>query len=244
MSQRPKTNQPQAAKGYGGFLQNLGELMKKSALLLGTVGLALTGCFSDEPVEIPEDWDEAAQTCLVSESLAIGGIIGRDEDDPISLTQFSDTIQYLLIASTKGETFNIAEVMDGIEDLDPLADELATKDYEAAVPECKKRFGVAESDGAPELPESKVDAALSCYAMSSFIRGSMEESVANFGKKGEAYTALQQSLEAKLGSDPELLTVLATGDPEQMVYDGAKSAFAEGRPEQYLDACVARFAEE
>lgn len=217
--------------------------MKKSALLLGTIGLALSGCFSaPEPIEIPEDWQDAAETCLVVQSLAIGGIIGRDEDATISLEQFSKTIQYPLMASTKGEAFNVEEVMTGLADIDSLAEELADKDYEAALPECQKRFGIA--DGKPQVPESDQEAILSCYALSSFIRGSMEESVANFGAKGKVYTDLQQRLEGMLESDIELLASLATGDPEQMVLDGAKSAFAQGRPEQYLDACVARFPAE
>ena len=140
--------------------------MKKSALLLGTFGLALSGCFSSaEPVDIPQDWDEAAKTFLVVQALELGGIIGRDEDDPITLEQFSTTIQYPLIASTKGETFDIQQAMAGIQDIDPLAEELATKDYAGAVPKCQEKFGIAGDNGKPELPESKQDATFSCLSL-------------------------------------------------------------------------------
>ncbi|MEP6199882.1 MAG: hypothetical protein ABJ135_00200, partial [Marinomonas sp.] len=97
-------------------------MMKKSALILGTFGLTLSGCFSSaEPVEIPEDWEDAAQICMVVQALEIGGIIGRGEGESISLEQFSGTIQYPLIASTKGDTFNISEVMEAAGgDINPL----------------------------------------------------------------------------------------------------------------------------
>ncbi|MEP2139670.1 MAG: hypothetical protein ABJI41_09170 [Erythrobacter sp.] len=220
--------------------------MKKSALILGTFGLTLSGCFSSaEPVEIPEDWEEAAQICMVVQALEIGGIIGRGEGESISLEQFSGTIQYPLIASTKGDTFNISEVMEAAGgDINPLAEELKSKDHAAAVPECQKKFGIAGEDSEPDLPESKLDAAFSCYAIASFIGGSIEESVADFGDKEKVYTDLRERLEGSLESDPELFAALNAGDPEQMVLDGAKSAFAQGNPAGYLDKCVARFPAE
>ncbi|MEM6476465.1 MAG: hypothetical protein AAF687_09890 [Pseudomonadota bacterium] len=217
----------------------------RTFLFAGAAAMALTGCFAaPEPIEIPQDWDDAAQTCFVVQSLSMREANGRGATESITLDEFSSTMQYILIAASKGDELDFEAAMDTLDISDALVEELGAKDYNGAVANCEKKFGIGGPDDKPELPENEQDAILSCYAMASFFKGTLEEDEAEFGDKAKDIEAVFDRLEDKVETDTDLAAKLLSGDPEQMVEDGAKQAFGEGNPKDYLEACEARFPEE
>ena len=148
--------------------------MKTTSLVAGALSLTLAGCLGPgDPVEIPEDITKAAQTCFAVQSLALRADAGDDE--PVTFSQYSETIQYPLIAAAQVEPFTVQTALTALESLQPVMDEVAGKDYEGAVPKCEARFGIAGADGNPDLPESDVQAVMSCLALGGFMAGGVRE---------------------------------------------------------------------
>lgn len=216
--------------------------MKTSMLATGTMALALSGCFGPgEPIVIPENWDEAAQTCLVAQSLALRAEDQRDRKAPMTFDEFSKTVQYPMIAATKGDTFRIESVTANPSNLDRLLDELAEKDFEGAVIECKMRFGLAGKNRKPTLPETKTEALFSCYSMSLFVMGAIQPSDPELGKYAEDLSALISRLKTTIETDADSVAAIRQSNPRKLGMDGAEQAFGQGAPKEYLEACDARF---
>ena len=214
--------------------------MKTTALVACTLSLALAGCFGPgDPVEIPEDITKAAQTCFAAQSLALRADAGDDE--PVTFSQYSETIQYPLIAAAKVEPFTVQTALTALESLEPVMDKVAALDYEGAVPKCEARFGISGAEGDPTLPESDAQAVMSCLAMAGFMAGGVREEGENFAEKVGIYEALVARLSERMKTDVDILTAMIDGDGEALVNEGLKQAFAEGDPEGYLAKCEARF---
>ena len=214
--------------------------MKTYALALGALSLTLGGCLgAPEPVVLPDDDIAAARTCFVAQGLVLRD--GRSESDPITFDEFASSMKYALVAAANTEPFSTEKVSEVFTGTDPVADEISGMDYEGAIATCDARFGI---DTSVNLPDEDKDAVLSCLSLAAFMQGAAQSQVADFGADGNTVGPLFERLQARMTSDPDILVAMIGGDVEAMMMDATKSAFAEGAPREYIDACAARFPAE
>lgn len=217
--------------------------MRTTFLALGAASIALAGC-TPEPVDIPEDMIEASKLCFGVQALVLRDQNGRGPDEQVTLTEYAKSIQYPMIAAAKGDDFTIESVL-AIVPRDAKAFEgLADKDYESALPQCQKKFGIAGEDATPSLPEPDTEAALNCFAFSQFFLGTIEGQQVDTEGKDEYYKELAERLETnlndKLVSDTDLLARLQS-EGDAVLTEALQQAFSEGDPQGYVASCDTRF---
>lgn len=221
--------------------------MRATALSLAAISFALAGC-TPEPVDIPADLAKAAPVCFVTKALSLRDAGDIEEDKPAPLAAYASIISYLMIASAKSENFNIET---GYADLIPnedskLLEDLQYQDYEAAVGQCDKKFGISGKDANATLPKNDSDAVLSCYAMVQHVNGIISEDDIDTEGKGEFYAGLTKRFEAKfedmVDSDPQSYSEFGTKDGvKKAITESLRVAFEQGNPVAFLDACDKRF---
>ena len=217
--------------------------MRTTFLALGATSIALAGC-TPEPVEIPEDMIEASKLCFGVQALVLRDENGREPEDQVTLTEYAKSIQYPMIAAAKTDNFTIESVLAIVPRDADAFDDLQLKDYEAALPECQKKFGIAGKGATPSLPEPDNEAALNCFAFSQFFLGSVQgQEVDSEGKEAyykELAARLETNLNGVLESDPDLLKRLQ-GEGDAVLTGALQQAFSEGDPQGYVAACDTRF---
>ena len=209
--------------------------MKKGILALGALSLGASACFGPgEPVVLPEDTLDAARTCFVASGMVSAD--NRSGDENITYAEFADSIKYALAASAQVEPFAMDTVNQVFTGLEPIMDDLGSKDYPGAIADCDARFAI---DSEVVLPEDDAEAVLACVSLASFVQGAATSASASFGDDGSKIGPLFDRLSAKLENDPEVLAKLIMD--ENAMNAAAQSAFAEGAPREYIDACDTRF---
>ena len=212
----------------------------KNAVLFATLSasLALGGCFGPgDPVELPDDAIEAASTCFAAQGMVMRA--GKGEDVPVTYDEFVTAIKYPMVAATEVEPFSVETVMKILNGAEAKAEEIRSKDYEGAVATCDARFKIKA--GEATLPENNGDAILSCMGLASFVQGAVQSQGSEFGGDADKIGALTKRLEGAMSKDPDVLTRLIGGDPEAVMMEALKGAFAQGNPDAYVKACDKRF---
>ncbi len=203
-----------------------------SALLLAFV---LGGCNPGEQIVLAEDAIEAARTCFVVESFSQRREAGGDA--PLTLETFNDTIAYPIAAAAMVSPFDVDNTGRVIEDLPAEAERIASMDWEGAIATCEDRFGIGERIA---LPASEDDAALSCYAITAFITGTLRRESSDFNADVSRFNALAARLEPLVRSS-SALTSASNAQGLEMVTQATRSAFSAGNPIGYINACERRF---
>ena len=220
--------------------------MRTTFLTLAAASLALAGC-TREPVDIPTDLAKAAPICFLTQAMTIRDANDFKEGDPVSLSLYAATIKYPMIAAAKDDGFDPTNsILPLIPDNQELVDDLNTKDYEAAVPQCNKLFGVRAEGKPATLPENDGQASMSCYGMVQYMNGVIQAEDINTEGKDEFFAELTKRLEASfealIEADPETFAAITSDESaEQMINEAIKGAFAQGDPLAYLEACDKRF---
>lgn len=213
--------------------------MKNTVFALGALSMTIGGCFGPgEPVVLPDDDIDAARTCFVAQGMVLRD--GKAEGDAVTYAEFAESIKYALAAAAMVEPFSTDNVSKVFTGLDPVMDDLANKDYAGAIPTCEARFNI---DTEVTLPEADADAVISCLSLAAFMQGAAQSAAAEFGEDGNKVGPLFERLQTRMENDPEVLVKLI-GDTETLMSDASRSAFAEGAPRQYIEACDARFPSE
>lgn len=213
--------------------------MRTSLLSLGALSLGLASCGPGEPVILPDDIQQAARLCFAAQSLVLRA--DASKGDPVTFAQYSEAIQFPLMAAAQMEPFKVENAMGAMKDVEGAIDQVSSLDYEGAIATCEARFGIAGKEGEPALPENEQEALLGCLGMGSFMAGSVQEEGESFKEKVGVYEALNARLQAKMEKDPVILARMIKGETEAMINDALKSAFSEGDPEGYLDKCLAKY---
>lgn len=217
--------------------------MRTTFLALGAASIALAGC-TPEPVEIPEDLAEASKTCFGVQALVQRDENGRGLEEQFTLTEYAKSIQYPMIAAAKADNFTLESVLAFVPSEADALEDLALKDYTAALPECQKKFGIAGKDATPSLPEADTEAALNCFAFSQFVLGTVQgEEVDSEGKEDyykELAARLETNLNGVIEADPDLLARLQN-EGDAVLTGALQQAFSEGDPQGYVAACDNRF---
>jgi len=230
-----------------GATASKGDLMRTPLLSLAAVSLALAGC-SPEPVDIPSDLGKAAPVCFLSKALSLRDAGQIEDGKTNTLTVFSATIKYAMIAASQAENFDpentIVPLIPG--DDSTLIEELNYQDYDAAVGECDKLFGISGKGAVPQLPESDRDANLSCYAMVQYMNGIITEDDIDTEGKNEFYASLTKRLEGDfekmIEADSGAYAEFATEEgATKAIAESLRQAFAQGDPKEFVEACDKRF---
>ncbi|MEP3421911.1 MAG: hypothetical protein ABJN35_09275 [Erythrobacter sp.] len=214
--------------------------MKKSAAILGTASLALSGCFAPpEPIVLSDDLIEAARTCFVAQGMVLRE--GKSEGDAVSYTELAESMKYALAAAAQTEPFStetVSAVLNGTSD---IIDQVGQQDYAGAIADCDARFGTNEP---VSLPEEDAQAVLSCLTLSAFLQGAAESQAAEFGDDGASVVALFERLEARMETDPDVLVLLIGSDGDEVMSSATQTAFSAGSPQEFINQCAARFPAE
>ena len=167
----------------------------------------------------------------------------KTEDDPVTMAEYSETVQYALIAAAETEPFSADTALTILGGVEPLYDDIAAKDYAGAVPACEERFGIANEGAPPAIPEDDTEALFACMAISAFMGGDEADASGDLGGEDAQYRAFLERLDTLASNDVDALSVFARGDGEAAIQDGLKEAFSKGDPAGYIAECEKRFPE-
>ncbi|MDO6416932.1 hypothetical protein Q4F19_21285 [Sphingomonas sp. BIUV-7] len=199
--------------------------------------LVLPGCGEKLPT-LPEDAVDRAATCGVvaaatqREKAGVKGDLSAEAQEGI--------FHYALLAGAEGSEFDSERANAVFKRMPGLFDTTIKGKWQVLRPACATAYP-ATTNGAPALPEGKLDSALQCYVLVDFMRKA-------FGSQGGSYTevsttlgVLSTKLDAKVS--PMLKSAgVGNGDPLVKKRNEAQAAVAKlGQPQAVIKACEAKY---
>jgi len=211
--------------------------MKSAFIALLPVTAILAGCGGGGGT-LPEAAAQRAATCGVIAANQARATV-TDIKTPLSAAQQGAVLRPALLYGSEGEEFSRDRVAEVVDAMPALGETFSEKDIATLAPQCAQAYPAPPTP--VKLPDDPLTAAMGCDQLSDFMRQALGAGGATYKENFDAYFALNQALDKRLGP---ILAQRGIRGVEASEAEGRKALAAIvklGEPTAVLDACSARY---
>lgn len=215
--------------------------MRKLLIMALPLGAMVTASCGPQKLALPSDPVDRAATCAVVSAASsrasaptVAGGLGFDAQTQI--------IHYAMLAGTDDQGLSAKRTAAVVARMNDLQGKITDGKWQklaapcdAAFPEVKKTTGI-------ELPASKFDAELGCYAMGDFLTRTVQTTDSKGEEELAVYSKLHRQLDGPIGAGLKARGASRVAKT-QALKDAALGQMTRlGAPSQVMKICTGRFA--
>lgn len=199
--------------------------------------IILAGC-GGAPATLPEETAQRAATCGVVAANQARATI-TDIQAPLSAAQQGAVLHPALLYAAEGEEFSRDRAAEVVNAMPKLGESIKEKDIAVLGPQCAQAYPPAPTP--VTLPDDPLTAAMGCDQLSAFMRRALGAQGAAYVKDLDAYFALNQELDGRLGPLLSQRGIKGTQASETEGRKALATIVKLGEPTAVLNACSARY---
>lgn len=210
--------------------------MSRALAIMIVSGLLIAGC-GPRAIALPDDPIASAATCGVV-AAAKARAAQADIKAPLSMAAQGDILRHALVVGARTPEFAQADASAVIAGMSERAGEVTDSDWQALIEPCDKAFPPPPEPA--KLPDDPYVAGLGCDALGRFMRAALASDgryEAELSRYNKLETALDTRIAPLLAAHGKSGTEAAQAEKRKAM----SSIVKLGRPDQLMDACVARY---